>query len=308
MLEAAVHKHWWHNLTGHWALLVGVGGIALLVWIFGMLTGGGTIQIQNGQGGSTPRSAPLRAMLLGADGRLSTSKTITAAWTVVIGFALITITTMVIAGGGSISDKLQPLSDTYLLLLGAPFAALVLAKGIVVTRLQNGTLQKTPIPPTFQASDLTTNDAGQTDLVDFQFLIFNAIAMAYVLVRFCTTPDKGLPEIPAALAGLTSVSALTYTANKAIADNTPKITNIAQAGAVLTISGVQLGGANTSVSVTIGQTPVGVVSVAPDSTGALLTVQLQRPVAAGQAQVTVSVASGGSTLQAVDTVNLTAVP
>ena len=307
-----MHQHWWHHLTGHWALAVGAIGIAVIVWIFGAFTGGGTIQVAASAGNGQPatlKKAPLRAMLLGADGRLSTSKSVTAAWTVVVGFALLTIGTIVICGGGSLSDKLKPLSDTYLLLLGGPFAALVLAKGVTVTRLQNGTLQKTPTTPIFQASDLTSNDAGQTDIVDFQFLVFNAIAMAYVIVRICGSPAQGLPEIPAVFAGLTSVSALTYTANKAIADNTPKISGIVQVVDVLQISGIQLGGPlTTTVSISTGANQVVGPEVKPNSTSGQLIVQLQHPVPAGLAQVTVSVPNGPSTLQAVGSVQLTAVP
>ena len=106
--EELKREHWWHHLTGHLALVIGAVGIALIVWIFGVLTGGGTIQVSapvNSGQPATVKKASLRAMLLGADGRLSTSKSITAAWTVVVGFALIHLNAMSLFYIGLGADK-----------------------------------------------------------------------------------------------------------------------------------------------------------------------------------------------------------
>jgi hypothetical protein len=69
------------------------------------------------------------------------------------------------------------------------------------------------------------NDNGDTDLVDTQYVLFTAVAVAYFVGTLVMTTidylhgsrtDVGLPEIPSALLGLTSLSALTYVGNKTV--------------------------------------------------------------------------------------------
>jgi hypothetical protein len=69
------------------------------------------------------------------------------------------------------------------------------------------------------------NDNGDTDLVDTQYVLFTAVAVAYFVgTLVVTTVDYlhgsratvGLPEIPSALLELTSLSALTYVGNKTV--------------------------------------------------------------------------------------------
>src|SRR5437588_30227 len=64
------------------------------------------------------------SILLGADGRLSTSKTVAAAWTAVVAYVLITL---LFSWPKDWADALKHLSPTYLLLLGGPYASLVLS-------------------------------------------------------------------------------------------------------------------------------------------------------------------------------------
>jgi hypothetical protein len=239
-----------NTFTGRWALVVGAAVAVGLVLLIGRVWGQdlqGVAKDKQGQ----PQSAPLRAMLLGADQRASTSKATAALWTVVVVFMLATTMTIVLATGQSAQIPVGKLGENYLLLLGGPFAALVLAKGITVTRMKDGTLSKVAAAdPVFKSSDLACNDAGQTDLVDFQFLLFNGLLVLYVLARFVTNPAEGLPDVPLELAGLTSVSALTYTANKAVASDTPTITGSTYDPATQTvaITGSHLGGANALVT------------------------------------------------------------
>lgn len=194
-------------------------------------------------------------LVVGADGRLSTSRTITAAWTLVVAWSITTVLLIVIARSGlqgcdlatDFGNKLHPLSDTYLLLLGGPFAALVLAKGITLSRLNNGSLVKTTNDAGIKPADLVSNDSGEADLVDFQFCLFNLIALVFVVVAFAWHPDAGLPAIPTALAGLTSASALAYTTNKAFVDNQPVINSVDvtvkphESLGTLTVKGTNLG-------------------------------------------------------------------
>ena len=75
------------------------------------------------------------------------------------------------------------------------------------------------------AGDLIMNDNGDTDLVDTQYALFTLVAVAFFVGTLVViTLDSlhgsravvGLPQIPAALLGLTSLSALTYVGNKTV--------------------------------------------------------------------------------------------
>jgi len=235
--------------AGRLALVVGAAVAVGLVLLIGRWWGGDPQKVAKDKQGQ-PISAPLRAMLLGADGRASTSKATAALWTVVVVFMLSTTLTIVLAKENVTEIPVGKLGENYMLLLGGPFAALVLAKGITVTRMKDGTLTKAAQVPVFSTADLAANDAGQTDLVDFQFLIFNGLLVLYVLARFVSDPAAGLPDIPLQLAGLTSLSALTYTANKAVASDTPTITSARYdpATKVVNVTGSHLGGANALVT------------------------------------------------------------
>ena len=159
---------------------------------------------------------------------------------------------MVWFGGLSVEESFGGDWDTYLLLLGGPFAAAVMAKGITVAKINPedktksltsaakwygfaGCYDRLPQPP--KPRSIFTNDAGDTSLADAQYVVFSLVALAYfagsfvrLLVnhanRSCaegvTTAVAAcvqsitLPQIPSALLGLTSVAALTYVGSKAV--------------------------------------------------------------------------------------------
>lgn len=139
--------------------------------------------------------------------------------------------------------------NSYLLLLGAPFASAVVAKGIGSARVGSDPGVKTSTAAASAAAmatahqttdapspaDAVRNDAGETDLVDSQYVVFSLVAVLYFLGAYvlnlsrfvrldpCTTAHPqncaagiALPEIPAALLGLTSLAALTYVGQKAV--------------------------------------------------------------------------------------------
>ena len=195
--------------------------------------------------GVIPKNSPF----MGEDGRLSTSKTVALLWSVFIVWVFTAMTLISLTKSGiplsKVQDALSELpSNEYLLLLGGPFAALVSAKGIVRSRIADGTLQKTKGDSKIHLSDLVSKDSGQTSLTDLQFTLFNLVAIFWVVATFVKHPMTGLPPIPSGLAGLTSVSALTYIGNKAIQQATPRIAGItpssARIGDLVTISGTNL--------------------------------------------------------------------
>lgn len=124
-----------------------------------------------------------------------------------------------------LSKGLQP---SYLLLLGLPTAAAVAAKAITTTKIAAAKSQglppaKTPAPDTNlelgdRVAELVSDDAGDTDLGDLQYQLFNLLTMAWFLVAFLPHPlsADGLPELPATLIGLTGVSTAGYVTKKAL--------------------------------------------------------------------------------------------
>ncbi len=111
-----------------------------------------------------------RGLLVGTDNRVSTSKTTAALWTVVL---IYFIASMALIFGGQ-PDKykslIQSISPLYLVLLGGPFAAAVLAKSIVSGSAAAGQVQKGQGSPS--VADVFSDDDGNTDLIDTQYIAF----------------------------------------------------------------------------------------------------------------------------------------
>ena len=76
------------------------------------------------------RRSPLGAILAGTDNRTSTSKTVVFAWTLAVAFGLLSLVVAVWLGDHEPWDVqvARGLQEEYLLLLGGPYAAAVLAK------------------------------------------------------------------------------------------------------------------------------------------------------------------------------------
>ena len=127
--------------------------------------------------------------------------------------------------------------DQYLILLGGPFAAAVLAKGITTYKLDAGTLQKSD-PMTMSPKQVVTDDSGSADLVDSQFCCSRG-RLGYFVVQLSSTGV--LPSMPSPLLAMTSTTAGVYVANKAAQRNAPTITSVnpttAEPGTVITILG-----------------------------------------------------------------------
>jgi hypothetical protein len=219
----------------------------------------------------------LSTVILGEDGRTSTSKTFILMWTLLVSWALIAL---LIAGelihthGCVTPDELAKaaeackkkrdevgllqigwlhflhagLSGSYLVLLGVPAAAGVAAKGIT-QREASGTGFKTPNTssarnPFARISEIFSADDGTTDIGDFQYMIFNLVTAVYFVIQFVHPDGTGLPTMPDTLLGLTSVSAGLYVGKKAVSSSQPAVTGVfpqpAQANMRFTIVGESL--------------------------------------------------------------------
>lgn len=164
-------------------------------------------------------------MLIGGDGRLSTSYFQAWVWTLVLVWAfLYFMAVSVMEGRDALSAVTGHLDADYLLLLGGPFVALIGVQQISTAKRANGTLSKVGTTSA-GAGDLVSDDSGRADLVDMQYLLFNVVALAFFFVAFARDHGK-LPDLDDGLIALTSAAALAYIAKKAVANNAPGITSI----------------------------------------------------------------------------------
>ena len=217
-------------VTGRWGALF-FGLIAVTLGLF-------LIQVIN-QNAASGAGYGIFRPLIGKDRRFSTSLTQVALWTVATctGFAYLLGRVMF---NKATFDSVIPTArwDEYLILLGGPFAAAVLAKGITTYKLDQGTLQKSE-PATTTPLQVVQGDDGTADLVDAQYLLFNVVALAYFVVQLCATSK--LPEIPPPLLALTGATAAAFVGNKAAQRNAPTVTSVSpstvEQGGTITIYG-----------------------------------------------------------------------
>lgn len=207
-----------------------------------------------------------KELVVGKDGRWSTSKFQATAWTLVVLFALFSLfwAYAMVQFGNLVDWKMlehlqKPLGEsfdnffarkfdsTYLVLLGLPLGTAVASKAITTTKIANGTEVKPPKESGDSGSavqELVGNDEGETELTDFQYLLFNLLAIAYFLVAFMSHPSKGLPSMPDTLIGLTGVAAAAYIGKKSLYKEPPILLGVippsAKAGETITVHGQHL--------------------------------------------------------------------
>jgi IPT/TIG domain len=219
---------WW--MTASVLLVLGFGGWAIGAGVkaqwaqtfaagilfagLGLLTALGSNVVSADEAASSVRFGAFSA-LLGEDNRISTSKTQAGLWTVVLAWGIAFLLGRHLYEHVPLETVLPQASwDQYLVILGGPFAAAALAKGIVTTKVSSGNLTKTTTTPD-QATinQVVQDDGSQTDLVDSQYFLFNIVAIVYFLVQIARTPL--LPSMPATLLAATSGAAALYVGNKA---------------------------------------------------------------------------------------------
>ena len=216
------------------------------------------------------RSGRLTGMLIGADGRFSTSHFQAWIWTLALVWAFVFFIMFGTVGGSEPIGELGVSAD-YLLLLGGPFAAMVVAKQIDGAKVASGELQKPPSTQT-KLTDLVSDDSGRTDLVDMQYLMFNTVTLLVFAISIWSDPTQ-LPDIPDQLLMLTGAAALGYVARKAVQRNAPIITSITAAGVTgvptigeyVRISGANFvpSGAETAEAITQVKVKFGATAVSP---------------------------------------------
>jgi hypothetical protein len=212
-----------------WGFLIGVGldvAVLAIAWVTNV--------------------KPLK-VIIGTDNRISTSKTVATIWTLVVAAALLAF---VYANAIGHPHPLDVTNEggrvgQYALLFGGSVAAAILAKTIVGKQTgEAGGERNSAASP--QLRNLIANDEGETDLGDLQYVLFNMVALIYVLTTMLLhEPANGLPHIPDVLLGLTSVSATGYVGKKllpppaaATAVIAPPVAGAARSPVTVTVEGV----------------------------------------------------------------------
>lgn len=179
-----------------------------------------------GVGDTEERARGLLPLIVGKDKRVSTSKVQIVLWSYAVAFGL--LSALFHLGTDDFGEV--ELGGEYLILLGSPAAAALLAKTFTVSKLQSGTI----IKPDAQdepglasgVSQVVTDDEGRADLFDFQYFLFTLVALTYFFWRFFLAPENGLPNLPETLVALTGVSAASYVTKKGLEREIPLITAV----------------------------------------------------------------------------------
>jgi hypothetical protein len=164
---------------------------------------------------TTLRNLGFWKLFVGLDGRGSVSKTQLMVWTYAFFFAVLWL---LIFRPGDFEQHWANVQPEYLILLGSPAAAALLAKKFTSDHVEDDTVVQTPAsePAKLQTAateTITTND-GQADLFNFQYVLFNLLAIGFFFSHFLFHPGKGLPDLPETLVALTGLSAAGYVAKK----------------------------------------------------------------------------------------------
>ncbi|MEA2160465.1 MAG: hypothetical protein QOD66_2845 [Solirubrobacteraceae bacterium] len=303
--------------AGRWGLIIAVAALLLalpvLLWLLGFTVhvvrvAGSKIGVSQDPGRlNVPFVGIAHGAIIGADRRVSTSKTVAVAWTYAVAGGLLSLVIAKWMGHGhAYGEQVKHgLQGAYALLIGGPIGAAILARGIVSTQVDRGASK--PAASSAQAADIVTNDSGDTDLGDLQYVLFNTVALVFFFGEFWAKPQLGLPTIPDVLLGLTSVSAVGYVAKKSLASGALRVVKVAPPRAhtndvvTLFVSGLAdpqgVIPATTDVTVDFGPTPALPQSITTSDQGPILTVAVPDQQPAGPCDVTVIYQGQKSTLR-----------
>jgi hypothetical protein len=166
----------------------------------------------------------VRMLVVGKDNRISTSKAVVLAWTYAVVFGLLALIVAKWLGDPRGYQALvkHGLRGEYLLFLGGPYAAAVLAK----YKAQISAGKTDADVGSANPKQLVTDDQGDIDLGDFQYVLFNALALAFYLGSFIPHLQQGMPQLPSLLTGLALTSAGGYTAKQLVGQARPTLASL----------------------------------------------------------------------------------
>ncbi|WP_432151178.1 hypothetical protein [Streptomyces sp. bgisy029] len=175
----------------------------------------------------------LLAPLIGEDNRLSTSRTVAAAWVLLAVFAVLVLALQL--AGASDPESRDALIEGLDLVRSAGVVAVlalvcavaVVVRRVVTVRVLGRRLQKLRADRP-RAADLLTDDSGRGSFTDVQYVLVSAVAVLFAAVRLARRPEQ-LPDLPWGLALLVAVSAATYFAGKYAEGGRPVVLSVVRA-------------------------------------------------------------------------------
>ncbi|MFH9010582.1 hypothetical protein ACH4C6_04325 [Streptomyces sp. NPDC017943] len=173
------------------------------------------------------------APVIGEDNRLSTSRTVAAAWVLFVAYAVLVLAGRLAAASRHAErDALIAGLDLargagVVTVLAVVCGVAVLVRRVVGLRVLGQRLQKVRADRP-RAADLLTDDAGRGAFTDLQYVVISAVALAFAAVRLARRPDQ-LPDLPWGLAVVVLVSAATYLAGKYAEGGRPVVLSVVRA-------------------------------------------------------------------------------
>ncbi|MGY1437529.1 hypothetical protein [Streptomyces reniochalinae] len=240
--EAWVARLWRRTVLAVWAAV----GVLLLVQLLTALADGWSVGRTAGLVAALVSAVLLStaawlhrarggvlAPVLGEDNRLSTSRTVAAAWVLLSVFAVLVLAVELAAApdAGARGDLLAGLGLArgagMVTVVALTCAVAVVVRRTVTVRVQGRRLQKVRADRP-RAADLLTDDAGRGAFSDVQYVLVSAAAVVFAAVRLAGQPDR-LPDLPWGLALLVVVSTVTYLAGKYAESSRPVVLSVVRA-------------------------------------------------------------------------------
>ncbi|MGZ4675286.1 MAG: hypothetical protein ACXVJ7_02155 [Acidimicrobiia bacterium] len=225
-------------VTRVWAALFVLGGMVLVLLLARAVVG---FRPAEDAPPAVRRRRGLGGLVIGKDGRASTSKVQAVLWTFAVFFA---IGFLLIWGRSSGCDAATSkrgecreaaqgratfdrfvdhgIQAEFFVLMGFPVGVAIAAKAITQAQVDDHPDSKPPVSDTRargirqSLQEIASNDEGEFDLLDFQYFAFNLLTLTFFFVQFLTDPGKGLPDLPATLIALSGVAAAGYTSKKGL--------------------------------------------------------------------------------------------
>ncbi len=173
------------------------------------------------------------APVIGEDNRLSTSRTVAAAWVLLAVFTVLVLAVQ-LAAASSAARRERLLSGLdlaqgagALTVLALTCAVAVVVRRAVTVRVHGRRLQKVRADRP-RAADLLTDDEGRGAFSDVQYVLVSGVAVVFAAVRLARQPER-LPDLPWALALLVVVSTVTYLAGKYAEGGRPVVLSVVRA-------------------------------------------------------------------------------
>ncbi|MFP1627589.1 hypothetical protein ACLB9X_21020 [Streptomyces sp. 5K101] len=218
-------------VVGQTATAIGTGwtpartaGLLAAFVVAGILTGAAYAHRKRGG---------ILAVLTGEDNRLSTSRTVAAAWLLVVCGTVLHLAVLM-AGASStarrdrIAEGLSLAAGGGLLCVLAVVCAIAVAvRRTVAVRVAATRLQKVRADHP-RAADVLCDDSGRASFTDGQYVLVNAAAVVLALSALVRAPER-LPQVPWGLVLLVALSGATYLAGKYAEGGRPVVMAVVRA-------------------------------------------------------------------------------